>query len=112
MQSNEPIPPNVFSIGITKDSYSTESSQSSKQLTLNNLVGGTSTLLDYKFGAKTSDTSQIDQKVINQMKYLNNEQENNDLNDLNIVDITKDRKDLETEFDQVIFLFFLFNLNF
>ncbi|CAF0782220.1 unnamed protein product [Brachionus calyciflorus] len=104
IQLNEPIPANFFSLGNGKDSICSESSQSSRNQTLNNLVGGTSTLLDFKFGSKTSELNQCDIKMINnntQFKYLNNnEEEITDPNDLSIVDITKDRKDLDSEFDQ------------
>lgn len=87
----------MFGIGCVKDSISLESTKSSKHQSLNNLVGGTSTLLDLKFGSLEPD--QNESKMINnQYKYLNNELSA----DLKNIDDFKDRSDLENEFDQVL----------
>ncbi|RNA11090.1 hypothetical protein BpHYR1_054377 [Brachionus plicatilis] len=95
LYSNEPVPSNVFGIGCGKDSISLESTKSSKHQSLNNLVGGTSTLLDLKFGSLEPDQNGA-KMINNQYKYLNNE----DNPDLKIIDDFRDRTDLENEFDQ------------
>lgn len=106
MYSNEPVPPNVFGIGCEKDSQSMESIKSSKNQSLNNLVGGTSTLLDLKFGTVQPEQN-VPKIVNNQYKYLNNEEDS----DLKSIDEYKNHIDLENEFDQVIILFCYFEIN-
>lgn len=101
LYSNESVPPNVFGIGCGKDSQSLESIKSSKHQSLNNLVGGTSSLLDLKFGSLQTEQNESKLGNNNQYKYLLTE----DDSDLKSIDEYKNHMDLENEFDQVINIF-------
>jgi hypothetical protein len=127
IQSNEPIPTNIFEETNSIDDNSTNESL------LNNLVGGTSNLLDFKLGSQrnlnllaskqnsiSSQSHPLD-NASNTMRNLRpskmnsiNEQSNPNMSldndNFALIDITKDRKELNIEFDQVnkLFYFFLF----
>lgn len=121
MQLNEPIPSNVFGIGLAKElSLNEDSNTSSKNESLNNLVGGTANLLDFKFGNSRSALNNLQHRSmessfeivsnqprinLSQLKSLNPQNDQNDFDEIQILDITKDRKELDVEFDQV-FTFF------
>ena len=119
IQSNEPIPTNLF-----EETNSIDDGVSNNGSLLNSLVGGTSNLLDFKLGsqrnlaAMASKSNSISSQShplestrnlssskmnISNLKSINeqamsgpNEEEN-----LHLIDITKDRKELNIEFDQV-----------
>ena len=131
MQSNEPLPANIMSRINERGELSNSSNNVNENLTLNNLVGGTSSLLELKFGTghsanskghspKMASTALVAKKSLNegtkfsalQAKGQNissspsigmNSSEVNSLDhdDILLIDTSKDRKELETEFDQV-----------
>ena len=116
IQSNEPIPTNIFEETNSIDDNSTNESL------LNNLVGGTSNLLDFKLGSQrnlnllaskqnsiSSQSHPLD-NASNTMRNLRpskmnsiNEQSNPNMSldndNFALIDITKDRKELNIEFD-------------
>ena len=112
----------------------------SKNECLNNLVGGATTnLLDYKFGSKIQpftppvkahhnlnyfyqqqQSEQLSSSKLNlsNLKTINEVNNNNnncnisiEHDDLQLIDMTQDRKELESEFEQVRFLCFGFERN-
>ena len=136
MQSNEPLPANIMSRINERGELSNSSSNVNENLTLNNLVGGTSSLLELKFGGHsaskvvqnhspkmalstlvakksfnegTSNSSKFSslqtkgQNISSSPSIGMNSSEVNSLDhdDILLIDTSKDRKELETEFDQV-----------
>lgn len=110
----------------SKDSSLNES-ENAKNESLNNLVGGaTTSLLDYKFGSKVqqftppmkthhnlnyfyqqqqlseqSHLSKLNMANLKTIEELNNNAIREQHDDLQLIDITKDRKELDSEFEQV-----------
>lgn len=133
MQSNEPLPANIMSRINERGELSNSSSNVNENLTLNNLVGGTSSLLELKFGGHSSSKPGHSPKLaaaagakkplsegstssskLNSLQSksqtissspsigMNSAEVNSlDHDDILLIDTSKDRKELETEFDQV-----------
>ncbi len=115
IQSNEQIP-GMFMNG-SKDGFDeTNSVQGADKFeSLNNLVGGTSNLLELKFGSgaksgKKMSTGSLYQQSeqlspsklnLSNLKTIEEQNASFEQDDLQLIDITKDRKELEAEFDQV-----------
>jgi hypothetical protein len=126
--------PNLMS--NSKDSSLNEA-ENAKNECLNNLVGGaTTSLLDYKFGSKGQQYTPPmkthhnlnyfyqQQQLADQMHPVNKlnmpnlktieEMNNNALieqhDDLQLIDMTKDRKELDAEFEQVGSFFLLYSI--
>jgi chromosome segregation ATPase len=135
IQLNEPLPANLvdFSNNITNNhnNQNGNSLNGDNVYTLNNLVGGTSTLLDSKFNSTShkhrislSTASSLSSSNLNDVNFLSmssnkpqtalTSADQNRLHsstttrnddDILLIDTTKDRKDLDDEFEQVISLF-------
>ena len=82
-----------------------------RQESMNNLVGGTTSLLEFKLGAggtRSLLAGKLSSSIADSpnSSLLNASSLNNENSDLQIIDLTKDRKDLDVEFDQVGNFFF------
>lgn len=113
------MPANIIALS-TNRSDSIDQKEENKNESLNNLVGGTANLLDFKFGSRqqistpvrasssnyfSQQSEQLSPSKLNlsnlkPIDELNQTLNNEQLEDLQLIDITKDRKELEIEFEQ------------
>jgi hypothetical protein len=116
LQQNEPIQP-IYNRGMQNTGDYGEDMSSldaNKNESLNNLVGGTTNLLELKLGGRISGSARglgvTESPRLNTSFHSHGTFETSQIPatftsenaDLQVIDLTKDRKDLDVEFEQVI----------